>query len=194
MLKEHILVGRFGAAHGIKGEVRLKSFTGDPRAIASYAPLLDASGRRQFTIKTLRHVKDDLFVATITGIDDRASAEALTNVELFVPHASLPEPEADEFYRADLLGLRVLDEAGAMIGRVADVLDFGGGDILEIVRPEGGETLLLPFTKAIVPIVDVAAGNLTIVPPVEIEGEAPAPSSEDKPPFHRRKAPAPSQK
>lgn len=171
MAKDRILIGRFGAPHGVRGELRLKSFTGDPAAIATYAPLLDASGARRFTIKALRHVKDDLFVARIAGIDDRASAASLTNVELFVSRDALPAADREEFYLADLIGLTATSAAGAAIGRVVDVLNYGGGDILEIAPAAGGDTLLLPFTKEVVPLIDVPAGRLTVILPVEIDGE-----------------------
>lgn len=172
MVKDLILVGRFGAPHGVRGEVRLKSFTSDPAAVASYKPLLDASGARLFTIKALRHVKDDLFVARIGGIDDRNAAEGLTNVELFIPRDALPEAEREEFYLADLIGLAAMSDAGEAIGRVVNVLNYGGGDILEIAPAAGGDTLLLPFTKDVVPQIDVKAGRLTIALPLEIDGEA----------------------
>lgn len=171
MTKDLILVGRFGAAHGVRGEVRLKSFTADPCTIGRYEPLLDETGRRRFDIEALRPLKDDLFVAKIAGVGDRNAAEALTNVGVFVPHASLPEPAAEEFYRADLVGLAVIDESGAPVGRIVDILDFGGGDILEIAPNAGGETFLLPFAKQFVPIVDLASGRVTIMRPVETEGE-----------------------
>ncbi|WOJ91106.1 ribosome maturation factor RimM [Methylocapsa polymorpha] len=172
MVKDRILVGCFGAPHGVKGEVRLKSFTNDPSAIAAYKPLLDASGARRFTIKALRHLKDDLFVARVAGVDDRNSAASLTNIELFVPRDMLPEAADEEFYLADLIGLTAMSEAGDAIGRVVNVLNFGGGDILEIAPVEGGETLLLPFTKDVVPQIDVAAGRITVALPIEIDGEA----------------------
>lgn len=171
MVKDRILVGRLGAAHGVKGEIRLKSFTSDPAAIATYGSLLDAAGARQFAIKSLRHVKDDLFVARLAGVDDRASAERLANVELFVPREVLPEIAADEFYLADLIGLAAMDAAGACVGRVVDIVNYGGGDILEIAPSEGGDTILLPFTKEFVPLVDMKAGRLTVASPVEIDGE-----------------------
>jgi 16S rRNA processing protein RimM len=166
-----LLVGRFGAPHGVKGEVRLQSFTQDPGAIAGYPDLADASGSRRFAIKSLRRVKDNLFVARVDGVADRDGAERLTNVEIYVPRADLPAPGKEEFYLADLIGLAALDEARAPLGRVANVLDFGGGDILEIAPTGGGETQLFPFTKAVVPEIDVAGGWLVIVPPREIAGE-----------------------
>jgi 16S rRNA processing protein RimM len=172
MVKDLILVGRFGAAHGVRGEVRLKSFTKAPGAIAGYAPLLDASGTRCFKIKSLRSLKEDLFAARVEGILDRAGAESLTNVEIFASRAAFPEAEADEFYLADLIGLAALNESGDLFGRVVDVHNFGGGDILEIAPAAGGETLLLAFTKEIVPDIDVKAGRLIIAPPDEIEAQA----------------------
>ncbi|QBR72738.1 16S rRNA processing protein RimM [Beijerinckiaceae bacterium] len=171
MVKDRILVGRFGAPHGVGGELRLNSFTGVPRAIASYKPLLDATGTRQFSIAALRPLKDGLFVARIAGVNDREGAKALTNVELYVPRQCLPTVEEEEFYLADLIGLSAMNETGEPIGKVVQVVNFGAGDILEIARADGGETLLLPFTKAIVPHVDLEAGKVTVVPPEEIEAK-----------------------
>jgi 16S rRNA processing protein RimM len=175
-----LLVGRFGAPHGVRGEVRLQSFTGDPGAIARYPELGDASGARRFAIRSLRHIKDNLFVARIEGVADRDGAERLTNVEIYVSRATLPAPAEEEFYLADLIGLAALDESRAPIGRVANVLDFGGGDILEIAPSAGGETLLFPFTKAVVPEIDVAAGWVVVVPPREVSGEAGGAEGEDE--------------
>lgn len=180
MVKDRILVGRFGAPHGVRGEVRLQSFTGVPDAIAAYKPLFDASATRQFTIQALRPVKNAMFVARIKGIDDRAGAESLTNLELFAPRDCLPEPAEDEFYLADLIGLAAADEAGEAIGRVVNVVNFGGGDILEIAPKDGGQTLLLPFSKAVVPRIDMKAGRLTIAPPVEIDASEPSGADSEK--------------
>jgi 16S rRNA processing protein RimM len=171
MTGKPILIGRFGAAHGIKGELRLKSFTGDPEAIGTYGPLSDRTGTRQFEILSLRPIRDDLLVVKVAGITDRTAAEALTNVELYVPHDCLPPPAPEEYYHADLIGLAALDETGAKLGRIAAVFDFGGGDLLEIALPRS-EPLLVPFTKAFVPSVDLDAGTITIIRPIEIEGEA----------------------
>ncbi len=173
MLQDRILVGQFGAAHGVKGELRLKSFTQDPKAIGSYGGLFDATGARQFEIEALRPLKDDLFVARIKGIATREAAEKLTNVGLYVARENLPAAEEDEYYHADLIGLTAKTESGEEIGEIVRVLNFGGGDILEIASHEGGETLLLPFTKAAVPIVDLAQGYVIVVPPVEIEASPP---------------------
>ncbi|MEJ0050269.1 MAG: ribosome maturation factor RimM [Methylovirgula sp.] len=164
-----VLVGRIGAAHGIKGDVRLVSFTEDPKAVGSYGPLSDASGARRFEIAALRPLKDNIFVARLVGISTRDAAEALNNLDLYLPRAALPAAADDEFYHADLLGLRVVDSMGVEIGRVLNVLNFGGGDILEIVPVDGDETLLLPFTKACVPTIDLTQKRLVVIPPVEVE-------------------------
>lgn len=169
MGKDHILVGRFGAPHGIGGEIRLASYTGDPCAIASYKPLLDETGKRQFSIRRLRSLKGNLFIATMGGVCDRASAGALTNAALYVPRASLPKTAEEEFYLADLIGLEAVTKSGEHFGYVLNVLNFGGGDILEVALAGLGETLLLPFKKEIFPCVDLEAGHLTVLPPTEIE-------------------------
>lgn len=173
MVKDLILVGRFGAPHGVGGDLRLQSFTGVPSAIAAYNPLLDVSGTRQFSIVSLRLVKDEVFVAKIAGVADRESASTLTNAALYVPREALPDAGEEEFYLTDLIGLAALTQAGEAFGRVVDVLNFGGGDILEIARASGGETFFLPFKKEIFPHVDLKAGCLTLVPPVEIEAKPP---------------------
>lgn len=166
---ENVLVARFGAAHGVRGEIKLWSFTGDPLAVADYGPLKSKDGTRQFVIDSLRPNKDFL-VARIDGVDDRNAAEALRNVELYLPRERLPEiDEDDTWYYADLVGLAALAPDGAVIGTVAAVHNFGAGDIVEIAPAAGGKTLLLPFTEAVVPEVDVKAGRIVVVLPSEIE-------------------------
>jgi 16S rRNA processing protein RimM len=166
-----VLVGRLGAAHGVRGEIRLKSHTGDPAAIATYGPLSDPVGARTFHIDALRHVRDDMFVARLKGVTSRTAAEALCNTDLYVDRAVLPAPDAEEFYHSDLIGLSAHLASGEPFGRVLDVLNFGGGDILEIRPAAGGEAVLLPFTKAVVPAIDLGAGRLTVVPPAEVEAK-----------------------
>jgi 16S rRNA processing protein RimM len=173
MGNDRILVGRFGAPQGVGGDLRLWSFTSVPGVIAAYKSLFDESGTRRFSILSLRPIKHNVFVAKIAGVDDRASAGALTNAELFVPRASLPEVGGEEFYLADLIGLTATSEAGGDFGSVVNVLNFGGGDILEIACPDRSETLLLPFTKEVFPRVDIEAGHLTVVPPAGIEAKPP---------------------
>jgi 16S rRNA processing protein RimM len=163
-----VLVGRLGAAHGVKGEIRLKSFTQDPAAIGDYPALTDAAGTRSFRIEALRHIKDDMCVVRLAGVRDRNAAEALTNLDLYVSRADLPPPDEDEFYYADLIGLRAELADGTPFGTVLRVMNYGGGDILEIA-PASGETILLPFTKAAVPRVDLAGGRVIVDPPEEIE-------------------------
>ncbi|MBY6242348.1 ribosome maturation factor RimM [Methylosinus sp. Sm6] len=164
-MKGAVLLGRLGAAHGVRGEIRLQSFTVDPAAISTYGPLFDASGKRRFIVSSLRSLGKDMFIARLQGVSDRSAAEALTGVELYVPREALPTPDEDEFYLADLEGLRAETRAGATLGVVIGVRNFGAGDILEIAPPEGGETLLLPFTKAVIPVVDIAGGRVVAEPP-----------------------------
>jgi 16S rRNA processing protein RimM len=172
MPSDRILVGQFGAAHGVKGEVRLRSFTGDPTAIAAYGPLSDRQGVRLFQIADLRSVKDDLFVARVKGISTRDAAEALANIELCISRTALPAPEEeDEFYIADLIGLAARDENGEAIGSVVQILNYGAGDMIEIAPQVGAETLLVPFTKEAVPQIDMKGGRITIMLPDEIDAD-----------------------
>ena len=163
-----ILVGRFGAPHGVRGELRLQSFTQDPKAIGGYDPLVAGDGRR-FTLKSVRLLKEAMLVVRVDGIADRNAAEALTHVELFVDRTVLPPPDEEEFYIADLIGLDAMTVDGAPIGKVIGVPNYGGGDLVEVRPTQGVETLLYPFTKAVVPTIDIAARRLTIVPPIEVE-------------------------
>jgi 16S rRNA processing protein RimM len=159
-----VCLGQFGAAHGVRGEIRLYSFTADPPAIAGYGPLESEDGRT-FKIEAMRPAKDH-FVARISGIADRNAAELLKNVKLYVPRERLPEPdEPDEFYHADLIGLTVVDRDGKKLGTVAALHNFGAGDLIEITPDGGGKTELLPFDEHHVPLVDIAAGKIVAVPP-----------------------------
>jgi len=169
--QDFVLMGRFGAPHGVRGDIRLQSFTADPQAIASYGPLFDNSGARRFVLANVRPQGKDMLVARVEGVGDRAGAQALTGVELFLPREKLPAPEEDEFYLADLEGLRAETADGVVLGRVVALRNFGAGDILE-VAPAQGETLLYPFTKAVVPKIDIAGGRIVIAPPEEAEGDA----------------------
>jgi 16S rRNA processing protein RimM len=166
-----VAVGVFGAPHGVRGEVRVKSYTGDPKSLAAYGELTDAAGARRFKIAALRPLKDDMVVVRLDGVADRDEAAALTGTELFARRENMPPPEEDEFYHADLVGLRAETAAGEEIGRVVALSNYGAGDILEVAPNGGGETLLFPFTKAVAPEVDVAGGRVVIVPPREIEAE-----------------------
>jgi 16S rRNA processing protein RimM len=165
---KRICVARIGAAHGTIGEVRLWSFTADPKAVARYGALTTSDGR-PIEIASLRSGKG-FFIARIAGVTDRNGAERLRNLDLFVPRDRLPPPAADEYYHADLIGLTAQDRDGNPLGTVIAVHNFGAGDLLEIA-PGRGQTLLLPFTAAVAPEVDIAAGRIVIDPPREIEGD-----------------------
>ncbi len=159
-----ICLGQIGAPHGVRGEVRLWSFTSDPSAIADYGPLETDDGRA-FEIETLRLAKDH-FVVRLSGIRDRDAASALTNARLYVPRERLPETaEPDEFYHADLIGLAVVGRAGDRLGTVVAIHNFGAGDLIEVRAETGGKTELVPFDTTHVPAVDVAAGKLVVDPP-----------------------------
>ncbi|WP_201834265.1 ribosome maturation factor RimM [Microvirga zambiensis] len=179
-----VLVGEFGRAHGLKGEVRLKSHTGDPRAIADYKPLIASNGKT-YSLKNVRPAPGgapDLLIAVVDGVTTREASEALNRVELYVAREKLPSPdEEDEFLLADLIGLSVQNEAGETIGTVVDVPNYGGGDLLEIAPLQKGPTAFLPFTKAFVPIVDIAGKRIVAAPPGDLFEQAkPAPDSEDE--------------
>jgi 16S rRNA processing protein RimM len=168
---ERICVAQIGGPHGIRGEVKLKSFTADPMAVGGYGPLESEDGSACFALEALRPSKDHL-IARLRGVEDRSAAERLTNLKLFVPRARLPEPAAEEFYHADLIGLPAVTADGTRFGTVIAVHDFGAGDILELAPAAGGPTVMLPFTAAFVPSVDVAAGRIVVAPPVEFPSDA----------------------
>jgi 16S rRNA processing protein RimM len=166
---DKVCVARIGAAHGVRGEVKLWSFTQDPAAVADYGPLETQDGTQRFEIEALRPAKDH-FVARIAGVADRDAAEKLTNLELYVPRARLPEiEEADTFYHADLVGLQAVTKDGKAIGTVSAIHNFGAGDVLEIKPAAGGDPLLLPFTEMTVPKINLDARHIVVVLPVETE-------------------------
>lgn len=166
-----ICVARIGAPHGVRGAVRLWSFTADPFAVSDYGPLVTKDGARQFEIASAREAKSHL-VVTLKGVTTRDEAERLNGVELYVARDKLPPTEADEYYHADLIGLAAVTTTGDPLGKVVAIHNFGAGDIIEIAPPSG-PTLLLPFTNAVVPTVDLASGQVVIEPPNEIEGDTP---------------------
>jgi 16S rRNA processing protein RimM len=168
--ESRVILATIGAPHGVKGEVRVKSFAADPMSIAAYGTLFAEDGRA-FEIERLRPAKDVL-VVKFRGVDDRDAAARLTRLDLGVERAALPAAEEDEFYHADLIGLEAFDAAGVSLGFVVAVQNHGAGDILEIAPPKRS-SLLVPFTKANVPDIDVAAGRLAVVPPIEVEIETP---------------------
>ena len=168
-----ICVARIGAPHGVRGEVRLLVYTEAPDDLAAFAPFESEDGTRRFTLEAFRRHGDG-FVAQFAGVADRASAEALRNTDLYAPRSRLPTLDEDEtFYRADLIGLTVVTPDGTTAGHVIGVENFGAGDILDIAPAGGGASVMLPFTSAFVPAVDLAAGKLTIA---ALDLLAPAPA------------------
>jgi 16S rRNA processing protein RimM len=158
---QRVCVARLGAAHGVRGEVKLWSFTADPAAVATYGPFETADGR-VVEIEALRPAKE-FFVARLKGITDRDAVERLRNAELFVPRERLPAPQdTDEFYHADLIGLAVVDASGVALGSIVALHNFGAGDIVEVRRADRHDTVMLPFTQAAVPVIDVAAGRIVV--------------------------------
>jgi 16S rRNA processing protein RimM len=166
-----ILLGVFGAPQGVRGEVRVKSLTGEAGAIGAYGALTDKKGARTFVFDSLRSLKDGMLVARVAGVSTREAAEALKGVEIFAHRDQLPPPNEDEFYYDDLVGLEAVDAAGAPLGRVISLMNHGAGDVLEIAPADGGETLLLPFTKSVAPRIDFDAGRIVVEPPREVEDD-----------------------
>ena len=162
MTTDRICVGAIAGAFGIHGEVRLKSFCAEPADIAAYTPLTTEDGTRSFAVRLTRPVAGGLG-ARLSGVATREDAEALRGMTLWAPRAALPSLPDDEFYHADLIGLEVADPGGAVLGRVRAVYDHGAGDILEVAGPAG--VLLIPFTRAAVPTIDLAAGRIVADPP-----------------------------
>jgi 16S rRNA processing protein RimM len=166
-----ICVARIGAAHGVRGEVKLWIFTEDPLAVKRYGPLTTRDGTRQFEVTHAREAKSHL-VATLKGIATREDAERLNGVELYIAREKLPETDEDEYYHADLIGLAAVTPADEPLGQVIAIHNFGAGDIIEIAPPHGA-TMLLPFTNAVVPSVDLAGGRVVVQLPEEIDGDDP---------------------
>jgi 16S rRNA processing protein RimM len=161
MADDLICVGAIAGAFGVAGEVRLKSFCANPTDIAGYGALMSEDGARQFHITLTRPVAGGLG-ARIRGVATKEAADALRGISLFVPRDRLPALPEDEFYHADLIGLAAFDTGGAPLGQVTAVHNHGAGDIIEISPPGHKAALLLPFTRAIVPTVDLASGRLVI--------------------------------
>ena len=158
-----VCVGAITGARGLKGEVRIKSFTADPDDVAAYGPVMDESGQRTFRVRVTGRAKDQM-IARIDGVDDRDAADALKGTGLYVARSALPEAEAGTYYHADLIGLEVETAAGERLGRIKAVHNFGAGDVIEIEDAKG-ETALFPFTRDAVPVVDIAGGRIIAVPP-----------------------------
>jgi 16S rRNA processing protein RimM len=164
-----VQLGVFGAAQGLRGEVRVNSFTADPTAIGAYGPLTDATCQKQFIVKVVRSLKAALVVVRVDGVTTREAAESLTGLELFARRSQLSPARDGEYYYDDLIGLTAITAAGEVLGRVSAVLNFGAGDILEIAPSDAGDTLLLPFSDVVAPIIDLTVGHIVIERPTEVE-------------------------
>lgn len=159
-----VLVGAIAGAFGVKGEVRLKSFTSEPEDIASYGPLFTEDGSQSFQVRLSGRLKNALS-ARLSGISSKEQADRMKGMKLFVPREAFPQLPDDEFYHADLIGLSVYDTGGGEIGAVKAVLNHGATDLLELRLTASNETALLPFTRDYVPTVDMVARKLIIDPP-----------------------------
>jgi len=167
VVSRDVLIAAVIGAHGLKGEVKVKTFTATPDALARYRTLHAKDGR-VFTIAQLRPGKADEAVATLAEVVDRNTAESLRGLELFVKRDALPAPDENEFYHADLIGLTAMDEADRVIGTIRAIHNYGAGDVIEIARGDG-DTVMLPFVKDFVPLVDLKAGRVVIAEPAEVE-------------------------
>ena len=163
-MTDRVIVGAIGGAFGVHGEVRLKSYCAEPAAIADYAPLFTEDGRSFAQIILTGQAKNG-FTARIDGITSKEEADQMRNTSLFADRAVMPETEDDEYYYTDLIGLDVVDTGGTALGTVKNVMDHGAGDLLEITVPGTSETVLLPFTQAAVPTVDIKSGRIVADPP-----------------------------
>jgi 16S rRNA processing protein RimM len=163
---DRVCIAQIGAAHGVRGEVRLKAFTEDPLSVARYGALESEDGKRHFEIEAVRPAKD-MLVARLKGVSDRDAAERLTNLKLYIAREKLPKPAKDEFYHADLVGLAATKANGEAVGTVKAVHNFGAGDLIEIEPADGGASVLWPFNENTVPVVDLAGGKIVVEPPVE---------------------------
>jgi 16S rRNA processing protein RimM len=177
MPEERLCLAAVAGAHGVRGLVKLKTFTETPEDVAAYGPLTDESGARRFTLELKGRAKGGV-IAALEGVATREEAEALKGLRLYAPRAALPAIEEEEtYYQADLVGLAVETRGGEALGSVAAVQNYGAGDFLEI-RRDDGTSLTLPFTKAAVPVVDVAGGRIVAAPPEELDAK---PESEESP-------------
>ncbi|WP_119167048.1 ribosome maturation factor RimM [Algihabitans albus] len=169
--ERRVCLAAVAGAQGVRGQVRLKTFTERPEDALAYGVLRDEAGDRVFRMTAKGRAKD-LLVAAIEGVTDRDTAAALRGTRLYVDRAVLPPTEEEEYYHADLLGLEVMDREGQLLGRVRAIYDFGAGDVIE-VQGEGGGVAVLPFTRQAVPEVDLAGGRLVVDPPAETGGDRP---------------------
>lgn len=177
--ERRVVMAVIGAPHGVRGGARVKSFAGDPLAIADYGTLFSADGT-PFEIESGRLLKDDMLVVKFTHLAAPEAVKALTGTELFIDRANLPEPDEEEFYHADLIGLDVAEVGSEPFGKILAIHDYGAGDILEIRPASGGGTWLLPFTRAAAPVIDLAARRVTIDAAFLTKPEARPPETGDE--------------
>jgi 16S rRNA processing protein RimM len=170
-MTDRVCVGAIAGSFGVKGEVRLKSFCADPEAIATYGPVSNEAGTQSWDIKLTRPVKGG-FAARLSGLHQKEAADALKGTRLYAPRDALPSLPDDEYYHADLMGLSVMDAGGAQLGRVKSVLNHGAGDLLEVAVKGEQQPVLLPFTLANVPTVDLKAGLIVVDPPEGLFGDS----------------------
>ena len=179
---KRICVAKIGAAHGIRGDVKLWPMTADPMAFADYGELQSEDGKRTFEIMRAKPAGNFL-IAHLKGVDDRNAAEKLVHTELYISRDALPEiEEDDEFYYADLVGLKAVDRSGVEIGEIAAMHNFGAGDLVELRLSGKRDTMLIPFTAETVPEIDIAGGKVRIELPNEVEAE---PGSDGAPTVER---------
>lgn len=178
-----LMLGRIATAHGIRGDVVIDSFAADPADIAAYGPLRSKDDTKEFRLKVVR-VTPKGVIAHVAGVDDRNGAEALRGTELYVSRDKLPPAEEGEFYYADLIGLKALNEAGETVGAVVSVQNFGAGDLIELRLDGQQQTEFIPFTDAFVPVVDVPAGHVVVVMPASSpdDDEGPVEADDDSAP------------
>ena len=173
--EDRVCVGAIAGVRGLKGEVRIKSFTADPDDIAAHGPVFTDGSERSFDIRVTARAKGQI-IARLSGIDDRDAAEALKGTRLYVPKSVLPKPGDGDYYHADLIGLKAETEDGDALGTVKAVHNFGAGDVIEITGAEDKDGLMVPFTAEVVPEVDIENGRIVVSPPTVLE----APADEDE--------------
>ena len=167
-MTDRICVGAFAGSFGVAGEVRLKSFCAEPEAIASYGPLFTEDGAHSYNVTLTRPVAGGLG-ARGSGVATKEQADALKGISLYADRARLPKLPDDEFYHSDLIGLEARDTGGVLLGRVSAVHNHGAGDLLEIAGDGLKQALLVPFTLAVVPTVDLALGRIVVDPPEALD-------------------------
>lgn len=169
-LPDRVCLGRIGGAHGVRGAVRIETFTREPEDIQAYGPLQSENGERCFRVTVQRRAKSGV-IARVDGISSRDAAAELKGIRLFVPRDVLPAPDDDEFYHADLIGLEAVTLDGVALGRVITVENFGAGDVIEIKSANSHKTILLPFNRETVPTVDLDQGLVKVDVPDSLRGD-----------------------